>query len=296
MKNAGNKFNAEDWDNFTHSTSKHEPSGQDLFKTYQTFKAYVDALPKADLVKHGWMKSKDDIGALSSFFFQLHADKNQMLFRKSKDAKTPLLAIWLSKARVNAELSFYKGGIAPFHGLAKEYLREFAQLSVDVNIVREVSSLLARKGIVLVFLAALPGMKTDGVVFKLASGNPAIALSLRYSRLDYFWFTLLHELAHVVLHMARLDEPICDELDSDGIDDIEIEANRLAKQSIVERNVWRNCDPKYNQNKEAVMAFAQKIHVHPSLVAGLLRKEANDFTRYSDIVNEVDIRALIFKV
>lgn len=295
MKNAGKKFIAEDWDNFTHSTSKHEPSGQDLFKTFQIFKAYVDALPKADLIKHGWMKSKDDIGSLSSFFFQLHADKNQMLFRKSKDAKTPLLALWLSKARVNAELSYYKGGVAPFPGLAKEYLRELAQLSVDVNVVREVSRLLARKGVVLVFLAALPGMKTDGVVFKLASGNPAIALSLRYSRLDYFWFTLLHELAHVVLHAARLDEAICDDLDADGIDEIEVEANRLAKLSIVERSIWRNCEPKYNQDDEAVVAFARKIHVHPSLVAGLLRKETSNFARYSDIVNEVDVRALIFQ-
>ena len=295
MKHVGNKFNAEDWDDFAHSTDKSGPTGRDLFKTFQTFKAYVDALPKADLVKHGWMKSKDDIGALSSLFFQLHADKNQVLFRMSKDAKSPLLAVWLSKARVNAELSFCKSDVAPFGELTKEDLRKFAQLSVDVNVVRKMSALLARKGVVLVFLAALPGMKTDGVVFKLASGNPAIALSLRYARLDYFWFTLLHELAHIVLHAARLDEPICDELDSDGTDDLEVEANRLAKFSIVERSVWRNCEPKYNQNREAVMAFAAKIHVHPSLVAGLLRKEANDYARYSDIVNEVDVRALIFK-
>ena len=295
MKKPGEKFNATDWEDFVHSTVKTAPSSRDLFKTYQSFMAYVDTLPKGDLVKHGWMKSKDDIGALSSLFFQLHADKNQVLYRKSKEAKTPLLAVWLSRARVEAELVYHKREVARFGGLEKDDLRAIARLSVDIRMIRELPAVLARKGVVLVFLAALPGMKTDGVVFKLASGNPAIALSLRYARLDYFWFTLLHELAHVVLHAAQLDEPICDELDSDGTDEIEIEANRLAKGSIVERSVWRNCEPKYNPNKETVVTFARKIHVHPSLVAGLLRKESNDFARYSDIVNEVDVRALIFQ-
>ena len=271
MNNPGKNFNAADWEDFVHSTTK------------------------TDLVKHGWMKSKDDIGALSSLFFQLHADKNHVLYRKSKEAKTPLLAVWLSRVRVEAELAYHKRDVVRFAGLTTQDLRAIAQLSVDVGVIRQLPTLLARKGVVLVFLAALPGMKTDGVVFKLASGNPAIALSLRFSRLDYFWFTLLHELAHVVRHAALLDEPICDELDSDGTDEIEVEANRLAKASIVERSVWRNCDPKYNQSNEAVVAFARKIHVHSSLVAGLLRKEANDYARYSDLVNEVDVRALVFQ-
>ncbi len=33
-------------------------------------------------------------------------------------------------------------------------------------------------------------------------------MSLRYPRLDYFWFTLLHELAHLVLHNEQLKEPV----------------------------------------------------------------------------------------
>lgn len=296
MKNPGNNLNATDWDDFVHSTAKSVSSGPDLFKTFQTFKAYVDTLPKADLVKQGWMKSKDDIGALSSLFFRLHSDKNQVLFRKSKEANTPLLAVWLSRAQVEAELAYHKHGTARFNELTKGDLRALAQLSVDVGVIRELPILLARKGVVLVFLAALPGMKTDGAVFKLASGNPVIALSLRYARLDYFWFTLLHELAHIVLHAGLLDDTICDALDSDGTDEIEVAANRLAKSSIVERSIWRNCEPKSHQNNETVIAFARKIHVHPSLVAGLLRKEANDYSRYSDIVNEVNVRALISRL
>ncbi len=38
----------------------------------------------------------------------------------------------------------------------------------------------------------------DGAAFYLNS-NPVIALTLRYDRIDSFWFTLMHELAHIVL-------------------------------------------------------------------------------------------------
>lgn len=295
MKSREPNFNRDDWDDFVHSTAQNAPSGQDLFRTYQAFMVYVEKLPKAELVKLGWMKSKEDVGSLSNLFFRLYRDKNKALFRKSKESNLPLLALWLAQARANAELAFHKRAVPEFRELSSGDLHAIAQLSVDVGIIPKLAEQLGRKGVVLIFLPALPGMKTDGAVFKLASGNPAIALSLRFSRIDYFWFTLLHELAHIVRHMAILNEPICDCLDTDDdAEEIEIEANRLAKASIVAASVWRNCDPKYNQNREAVETFARKIHVHPGLVAGLLRRESNNYSRYSDLVNEVDVRALLF--
>jgi len=294
MKRAGSNFNESDWDDFQHSTTESISSPEELLASYKTFESYVNSLPKGELVKQGWMKSKDDLGSLSSLFFQLHADKNQVLFRKSKEAKAPILALWLSKARANAELALHLNRVGPFEKLTKEQLRTLAQSSVDVEMVTKVTRFLAEKGVVLVFLCALPGMKTDGAVFRLASGNPAIAMSLRFARLDYFWFTLLHELSHIVLHLGHLNEPICDQLDEDGTEEIEIEANRLAKASIVDRSAWRSCDARYRPSNDAVVAFAEQIHVHPSLIAGLLRRESKDYSRFSDIVNAIDVRTLLF--
>lgn len=295
MSNKGKNFNAADWEDFTHSSVEGSASGPQLFKTYQAFKVYVDSLPKAELVKRGWMRSPDDIGALSALFFQLHADKKQVLFRKSAEAKAPLLAVWLSKARAEAELSFHAHKAAHFSGLTKDDLRAIAQLSVDVEAIGELPGILARKGVMVVFLAALPGMKLDGAAFRLASGNPVVAMSIRFPRLDSFWFTLLHELAHVALHVDLLDEPICDDLEVEGEDVVEVAANKLAKASFVERSVWRNCEPKYNTADDAVVAFARKIKIHPAIVAGMLRKETGDYVRYSSIVNAINVRDILPK-
>ena len=43
----------------------------------------------------------------------------------------------------------------------------------------------------------LPKTRIDGACFWLEDGSPVIAMSLRYERIDHFWHTLFHEVAHV---------------------------------------------------------------------------------------------------
>jgi Zn-dependent peptidase ImmA (M78 family) len=45
---------------------------------------------------------------------------------------------------------------------------------------------------------------------------PVIALTLRYDRLDNFWFVLFHELAHIVLHIGSEFSIIFDDLDTNN--------------------------------------------------------------------------------
>ena len=169
-------------------------------------------------------------------------------------------------------------------------------MSVDPQIVREMPSILASFGIILVYVYALPGMNVDGAVFHLSTGHPVIAMSLRFPRLDYFWFTLLHELAHLVLHPDQLKDPVFFDVEaSEEKDRAEKAANRLAKDSIVERETWRSCAPKYDTSDQAVHTYAAEQGVHPSLIAGLLRKEFGNYKRYSSIINEHDVRAIIFR-
>jgi HTH-type transcriptional regulator/antitoxin HigA len=198
-------------------------------------------------------------------------------------------------ARAEAEYLCLAENRPAFTGLAKEHLRKLALLSVDPQIIRELPSILAEVGVILVYVCALPGMNADGAVFSLSTGHPVIAMSLRYPRLDYFWFTLLHELAHLVLHSEQLKEPVFFNIDAEEKDRAEKAANRLAKDSIVNRESWRNCKPKYDPTDQAVYAYAAEQGVHASLIAGLLRKESGNYRRYSSIINEHDIRAIIFQ-
>jgi HTH-type transcriptional regulator/antitoxin HigA len=286
----------EGWADFTHTTRSSEVSAHELFERYREFQSFIAGLSRKDLVARRWLKTVEDDSPLATVFFDLQLSNQPTLFRKSAKADENLLAIWQARARTEAEYRCLADEPPAFTGLTKEHLRKLALLSVDPQVICKLPPILAEFGIILVYVYALPGMSADGAVFHLSTGHPVIAMSLRFPRLDYFWFTLLHELAHLVLHTEQLKEPVFFDVEvSEERDRIEKAANRLAKDSIVDRESWRNCAPKYDPSDRAVHAYAAEQGVHPSLIAGLLRKESGNYKRYSSIINEHDVREIIFQ-
>ena len=71
---------------------------------------------------------------------------------------------------------------------------------------------------------------------------------------------------------------------------IELEADKLALNSFVPRNIWRNCPPKYNFSEESVIDFANQMGIHPTIVAGRLRKELNRYDLLSKMVNGINVQ------
>lgn len=285
-----------DWDDFTHTTQTAKVGTHELFDRFREFQGFIAGLDRKELVNRRWLQTPDDIFPLATVFFDLPLSKQPTLFRKSAKADENLLGIWQARARAQAEYTLLAESRPDFTGLTKEDLRKLALLSVDPNVVRELPTILAQYGIILVYVYALPGMASDGAVFHLSTGHPVVALSLRFPRLDYFWFTLLHELAHLVLHNDQLKEPVYFDVEaSEEKNRAEMAANRLAKDSVVDRESWRNCEPKYDTSDKAVRDYAAEQRVHPALVAGLLRKESGNYKRYSGIITEHDVRQFIFQ-
>lgn len=264
------------------------------YNSYQTFKKIFKQLPKTELVRRGWIKHPEDMVSLISLFEDVYLERSRSLFRKANGHNEVLSAAWLSRISKSSQLALLSGEIGPFIGLFEQDLNEIAKLSVNERVLLELPKILSERGIILVYEQALPSMKLDGVVFKSVTGNPVIGISFRYSRLDNFWFTLMHELAHVVLHMEQLETPIFDDFDSNSEELIEVQANSLAKRSFVSRDVWRNCKPKYDNSDRALVEFASSIQIHPAIIAGLLQNETGDFSRYRKFVDSVDTRDLVF--
>jgi len=267
---------------------------RELYEAYKVFKRRVESLPKSELLRLGWISDKEDLSSMTDFFKDIYSERNNALFRKSNASDAALLSVWLSKVRSTAEVNVISDSVPSFNGLSKQQLKDIARMSIDTDIIRALPSIMAQYGIVLVYERSLSATKVDGVVFRLSSGHPVIGLSFRYSRIDYFWFTLLHELAHICLHIDKISNPILDDLDVSTQDEIELAANRLAKYSFVDRSAWRSCEPKYNKNYKAVEKFAEETGIHKGIVAGLLRKELGDYSLYSKMVNEINVRELVF--
>lgn len=226
---------------------------------------------------------------------EIHSAKsdNPALFRKRTDAEEALTRLWLSRVREKANLFVAYNNVPTFPGLSPDDLVKIGKASSDESNLLKIGQILLDLGIVLVYERSIPGMKLDGAVFRLGTGNPAIALSLRYPRLDHFWFTLMHELAHVSLHSETLSTPILDDMDAKTGDLIEKQADRLAGASLISRSAWRSCQAMYSQNDDEVRSFAAQVGVHPAIVAGRIRNELNRYDLFTKIIHAVDVRKIL---
>jgi len=164
----------------------------------------------------------------------------------------------------------------------------------------EEGPLLARKflhknGIRFVVESHLNKTKLDGAVILPKSGNPVIGMTLRHDRIDYFWFTLCHELGHIALHLENVKEIV--DLDVGGgrenPNGVEREANEFAENAIIAPEVWLKSDLLLRPNREAVMAVAQRLRVHPALIAGRVRNELGDFRLFDDLLGHRGVRAAL---
>lgn len=152
---------------------------------------------------------------------------------------------------------------------------ELRNLSKLARCAEDVVWLLADYGIRLVVIEHLPRCKIDGAALWLSEDAPVIALSLRYDRIDYFWFTLMHELSHIEHRDAeRIDAEIAEPEPATDPDCIEDRANRdavndLVGQSKLESFIRRN-SPIFL--KKSIIQFANTVGTHPGIVVGQLQR------------------------
>ena len=140
--------------------------------------------------------------------------------------------------------------------------------------VRHVPRLLADSGIKFLLIRNLPNTKIDGASFWVREQSPVIALSMRYDRIDWFWYTLMHELGHIYHRDDSLDVEIYpnnsgaenDKPASEKVAD-EFAANSLVPPGQLDSFISR-VGPFYS--KRRIEGFAKRVQVHPGIVVGQL--------------------------
>ena len=135
---------------------------------------------------------------------------------------------------------------------------------------------------------SLTSAKIDGVCFWLNEASPVIGMSMRFDRIDNFWFVLRHELEHVIhLHgqsFVMLDAEL--EGDRAGVGPELAEEERIANKAAAEFCVPKKMMDAFMARKEPIyserdiIGFARTIEVHPGLVAGQLAHITGRYDRF----------------
>jgi len=267
-----------------------------------------ERFPLAEMAKRGWIAKHRNLAAQAE---QLIRDLIRRaggehvlpvgLYRKNDtariNAKTDPYALkawcWEVLARANARslpVAYKPGSVDP------SFLRRVVELSWSEDGPRLAHEFLAKHGIHLVYLAHLPRTHLDGAALQLADGTPVIGLTLRYDRLDNFWFCLLHELAHVGRHMDGVrNEAFVDDLSLRDVagarrDPREAEADEWAEAGLIPEDVWNTSMVKDHPSPLAVIELAKRLGIHPAIIAGRVRYETGNFRLLSHFVGTGAVR------
>ena len=258
-------------------------------------KIYGD-LPISEMITRGWI-SADNMRntfqvekALVKFFRSDSIDNIEILPHAARKTSTlapvsPVQLAWLYRVReIAEEMIVGKFSIQSVNN-AVEKMKELLHSAEEI---RKVPRILAEAGIRFLLVEALPSSKIDGACLWIEGKYPVVAMSLRYDRIDNFWFVLRHEIEHVI-QKHGIDKIIIDaELEgekasaSPNISHEEWIANIAAAEFCVPQSKLASFIARKSPffRESDILGFANTIHVHPGIIAGQLQHKTGRYDRF----------------
>ena len=235
---------------------------------------------------------------LKEFFSPLGAELQFVgMLRKSHYRSSPLtdkraLSAWATRVfrkalRIGAPGKFHHGTVST------RFMQDLAQKSKEENGPTLAQESLLDIGIILIIEPHLPKTYLDGATILINKDNPVIGITLRYDRLDNFWFTLMHELAHILLHFGQDISLFYDEIE--GVKGVDIntrerEADNTAREALVPSGKWEVSPARLIPSPMAAQSLADELGVHVAIVAGVMRHEHKNYYYLNKIVNSYTVR------
>ena len=265
--------------------------------------------PLEEMISRGWIKAnlfKAKDGAeelLRRFFAPLGSPlevaamyKRTDSMRSARSFDKYALAAWTARIIVQAlndppPVDYTQGDVS------LDFMREIARLSWSDSGPLLAQEFLEKHGISLIVEPHLPHTHLDGAAIMVMAHRPIIGLSLRHDRVDNFWFCLMHELAHIALHYGQGITSFYDDLDVKHSDDPrEREADELAGEALIPEEEWKKSPARVLRSPEAAQSLANKLRIHPAIVAGRMRHESNSYQMLNQLVGHGQVRQMFKEV
>lgn len=176
--------------------------------------------------------------------------------------------------------------------LTEEFFLELAKLSYLQEGPKLAKEFLNKAGIHFVIENHLEKSHLDGSSMLMPDGSPLIALTLRHDRLDSFWFTLFHELAHVKQHLSENNTAYFDDMYNEMSKKIEKEADSYAKEMLIPSQLWKSSGLRITSSASDIKDFASKYRISPAIPAGRLRFENKNYSVFTNLIGNGAVREM----
>lgn len=236
--------------------------------------------PIHEMQKRGWIPQTTDVdrleAAVREFFAGGGVFSVAMLRPDNASGLTAAERAWCYRARrLAADIPFVAEFDRERLPSAEKKLRQLAAYEKEAERIAEIMSYF---GIRFVVVEPLPGAKIDGAAFWI-EGSPVIAVSLRWDRIDAFWFTVAHEFMHIKRGDAlSIDVNLVEEGEhgftiTTATDEAEYSANAEAAAFLVPPDALDTfvgtTSPRYSAT--GIIQFAHQVKMHPGVIVGQLQ-------------------------
>lgn len=266
-------------------------------------------LPVTSMIARGWLTGITDIAdpevdvALCKFFGVGDLNEIEVLPHAAKKTNvtseaTPAQLAWLYRVR---QLADDLGAPKYSHAALTSALSKLKALLVSADGVRKVPRIMMECGVRFVIVESLPAAKIDGVCFWTGkdSRSPVIGMSLRYDRIDNFWFVLRHEIEHVLCEHGRSAVMLDAELEREraGVSGEMPEEERIANGAAADFCVPQDKLQNFIARKAPMFAerdirgFAATLQTHPGIVAGQLQRQTGRYDLFRN--HQVSVRSIV---
>ncbi|MDN5215573.1 ImmA/IrrE family metallo-endopeptidase [Fulvivirgaceae bacterium BMA12] len=289
---------AEDWMNLSIRYQLEAESKDDKAELVKTRAELSKYMPLNELVKKGWLRYKSASQLKKQIRTFWNIPTNQALDLSFLEEKVADLKYRTSEAFNDKFKEFHaivwaqmalnharKIKVSRYDRAAlQELMNELHTYTKAPNGIKRFLSNLEKVGVKFVFLSHLSKTYLDGAAF-LSPDGPVVALTGRYDRIDNFWFTLAHELSHVLLHLTNggSSSIFIDDTTKKGRDSKEEkEANGLAEEVLLYEEIVDHFEDSSNYiTVDKIHAFSNEFGLHPAIVIGILA--FNEVISYSNL-------------
>lgn len=174
-----------------------------------------------------------------------------------------LLASWQDVA--DFDRNTLKNNIANIRALSLE--------SDPKKMLSSLKSLLAVCGVALVVIPHYPRTYVTGATFWYGKNKPVVMMSMRGSWSDIFWFSLMHELGHILLHNKRITFIEGGNNSSQDYKVQEEDADYFAQEILIPKLSYDEFVSKFDFGPASIAIFAESIGIHPGIVTGRLQHD-----------------------
>lgn len=243
-------------------------------------------LPYKEMAENAWVpatrQTNEKVIALRKFFevAELTRLEDQKLIpgiacrRQAITEKADYALIaWAQKAKLEAR----NAAVSPINlERLTESLPQIRKMTtMDPNeFCPKLVSILADCGLAIVFLPHIGGSFLHGATF-YDKNKIVIGLTVRGKDADKFWFSLFHEIGHILLG----------HLNQDGtLEEDERNADEFAKDCLIPSEPFKQFTARNSFGKADIINFASQIEIAPGIVVGRLQKDGYiEFSWHNDL-------------